>query len=105
MYNLIEKGIKKMHIRRFVNYAALTIAAFILATGFAVNAETVPRMSTEELKSRLGEADLVVLDVRGSWDWDKSGEKIAGAQRVNPETIKQWASNYAKEKTLVLYCA
>jgi rhodanese-related sulfurtransferase len=86
-------------------HAALIAAALLLATAFTASAATVPRMSTDELKSRLGEVDLVVLDVRGGWDWDQSGEKIAGAERVNPAAAEQWADNYPREKTLVLYCA
>lgn len=94
-----------MHYRRFVIHAALIATALLLATAFAAGAASVPRMSTDELKSRLGEADLVVLDVRGSWDWDKAAEKIAGSERVNPAAAEQWAGNYPREKTLVLYCA
>jgi rhodanese-related sulfurtransferase len=94
-----------MQDRRFVLSAALIAAALLLAAAFTAGAATVPRMSTDELKLRLGEVDLVVLDVRGNWDWDKSGEKIAGAERVNPAEAEQWAGNYPREKTLVLYCA
>lgn len=93
-----------MAYRRFLTMAVF-IAALLLATVLAAGAASVPRMTTDELKSRLGEADLVVLDVRGSWDWDKAAEKIAGSVRVNPAAVEQWASSYPREKTLVLYCA
>ena len=90
--------------KRFVLYAIFTIV-LLLTTSLTVSAASVPLMSTEELKSRLGDADLVILDVRGSWDLVKSDNKIAGSVRAEPGGAKQWAGNYPKEKTIVLYCA
>jgi rhodanese-related sulfurtransferase len=84
---------------------SLSAAMLLTATAFAADTESVPRMSTGELKSRLGEPGLLVLDVRGSWDWDSSNEKIPGSEHVNPTEVDQWAGHYPKEKTLVLYCA
>jgi rhodanese-related sulfurtransferase len=61
-------------------------------------------MSTDDLNSRLGAADLVVLDVRGSWDWVDAKGKIAGSVRVEPGSVNQWAGDYDREKIIVLYC-
>ncbi len=85
--------------------AVLMAVALLLGSGFAARADSVPRMSTDELKSRLGDADLAVLDVRTDWDWNQSAEKIAGAKRVNPAAVEEWAGSYPKEGTLVLYCS
>ena len=68
-------------------------------------ADDVARMTVEELKSRLGSADLVILDVRREPDWDGSKTKIAGAIRENAAAVEKWAGSYAKGKTIVLYCA
>ncbi len=65
----------------------------------------VPRMTKEELKSRLGSPDLVLLDVRAGKDWTGSDRKIAGATREDPREVEKWGEKYAKGKTLVLYCA
>jgi rhodanese-related sulfurtransferase len=70
-----------------------------------VSATEVPRISTDDLNLRLGDADLVVLDVRSNPDWQQSDKKIVGSERVNPGTADQWASHYSKEKDIVLYCA
>jgi rhodanese-related sulfurtransferase len=94
-----------MHIRRHLIIPTLFAAMTLAATAFAAGTESVPRMSTDELKSRLGEPGLVVLDARGSWDWDGATEKIAGSVRVDPAAVEQWAGNYDKEKTIVVYCA
>lgn len=84
-------------------------ALVVMMTGFflsaAVSAAEVPRMSTEDLKASLGRADLVVLDVRGAWDWGKSAEKIVGSVRVEPGAAAQWVADNAKGKVVVLYCA
>lgn len=67
---------------------------------------SVPRMTKEELKSLLGNPDVVVLDVRLEGEWNRSGLKIQGAVREDPEKdYKTWASKYPKDKTLVFYCS
>ena len=63
-----------------------------------------PRITKEELKSILGQPDVVVVDVRVAEEWKKSEWKIKGAVREDPEKdIKTWAENYSKDKTLVFY--
>jgi rhodanese-related sulfurtransferase len=69
------------------------------------SAAEVPRITTDDLNLRLGDADLVVLDVRSNPDWRQSATKIVGSERVNPGAANQWASHYSKEKDIVLYCA
>jgi len=65
----------------------------------------VPEMTKEELKSMLGQSNLVILDVRIKDEWEKSDTKIKGAVRENPEKpIRSWAENYPRDKTLVFYC-
>jgi len=69
-------------------------------------AEKVPRMTKEQLKELVGKPDLVILDVRSSSDWGKGQTKILGAVREDPgKPTKIWAEKYAKDKTIVLYCA
>jgi len=65
----------------------------------------VPRISKEELKAKLGSSDMVLLDVRAKADWEKSDEKIAGAVRMDPETVEAWAGTLPKDKEIILYCA
>ena len=68
-------------------------------------AKEAPRMTKEELKGLLGKPDVVVIDVRAQSDWDGSKEKIQGAVREDPKKVKEWANRYAKDKTLIFYCA
>ena len=64
-----------------------------------------PKVTKEELKSMLGNTDVVVIDVRLAEEWKKSQSKIIGAVREDPEKeIKTWVDKYPKEKTLVFYC-
>jgi len=66
----------------------------------------VPRMTKEELKSLLGNPDLIVVDVRIAAEWKRADLKIQGAVREDPEKdYKTWASKYPKDKTLVFYCS
>jgi hypothetical protein len=90
----------KTHMRQIV-----MVAAILLATAMAAQAADVGRMSKEELKAKLGEEGLVVVDVRSGRDWKSSEFKIQGAVRQDPGDVSAWAGTYTKDQTLVLYCA
>jgi rhodanese-related sulfurtransferase len=80
-------------------------AALLMMTASDTRAEeSVPRISSDELKSRLGESGLVILDARQLNEWIDAVQKIAGAQRVDPKDVASWAGNYAKDQVLVVYC-
>lgn len=85
-----------------------TMLMLFLALGCAgagrSSQDEVPRMSGEELKSRLGTPDLVIIDARSGNDWASSEMKIAGAVREDPRRFNDWKNSYSKSKTLVLYC-
>ena len=82
------------------------VAAIVLVAPFAsVFGQDVPRITKEELKPIMGEADVVILDVRTGRDWSSSEFKIQGAVRVDAKKITEWEGNYTKDKKLVLYCA
>jgi rhodanese-related sulfurtransferase len=83
---------------------AFSIAAMAMFLNTALAAD-VSRITKEELKSRIGDSDIVVLDVRRSGDWKASPSKIQGAVREDPADVDSWAAKYPKETTLVLYCA
>lgn len=63
------------------------------------------RISKEELKDRLDDQSLIILDVRLPKDQKKSGKKIKGAILEDPFKFTKWSSHYPKTKTIVLYCA
>jgi len=92
---------------RFFGLLALALAgALLLATAFDTRAEeSVPRISGDELKSRLGESGLVILDARQVTEWAAAVQKIAGAQRVDAQDVASWVDNYAKDQVLVVYCS
>jgi rhodanese-related sulfurtransferase len=62
-------------------------------------------MTKETLKGKLGDGDLVIVDVRLGKDWDASEFKIKGAVRGDLQDFDAWGSQYPQDKTLVLYCA
>ena len=94
-----------MFLLMFVAAVCLTGMGKRPAVKTAKTAKEVQRMTTEELKARLGDADLMVIDVRTEGDWKESDQKIAGAVREDPAVLDTWAGKYPMEKTLVLYCA
>lgn len=88
---------------RLVN-VVIGVAALCMLAQLAIAAE-VPRMTKEELKPKLDNPDVVIVDVRVGKDWKGSEFKIKGAVRGNPAEFSSWAEKYPKDKTLVLYCA
>ena len=62
-------------------------------------------MDKDALNAMLAAPDLVVLDVRTGQDWSSSEFKIKSAVRAPAAEYADWSAYYAKDKTLVLYCA
>ncbi len=85
------------------------LALLVLSAGCLQNValeQKVPLMTKEELRSKLGQPDLIIIDVRLEDQWEKSPVKIQGAVREDPEkSIKSWADKFPKDKTLVFYCS
>ena len=86
------------------------MAIAVSSIGVSVRSQTlasladVPRISSDELSAQLGNPDLVVLDVRTKYDWEKSETKIKGAIRVDFYNPSAWTDKYPKEKIIVFYC-
>jgi rhodanese-related sulfurtransferase len=72
---------------------------------FNVLADDVPRMSKEDLKTRLGEEGVVVVDVRTEGSWKGSDGKVKGAVREDSAEVQKWMGKYPKDNALILYCS
>lgn len=85
------------------------VMAFMLLGTWVVMAVAldVPRIRKEELKSMLGNSDVVVIDVRTSFERKMSLKRIKGAIREDPDPtkVKSWAKKYSMGKTIILYCS
>ena len=64
-----------------------------------------PRISKEELRTMLGDPNVIIVDVRIDDEWRASEKKIQGANWKNPEEFGSWLKQYPKDKTLVFYCS
>ena len=95
-------------MRRKIVFTLFTAVAFFwvgAALITANGADDPPRMTKEELKERLGDPDLVILDVRAGGSWTESKTKIKGAVREDPTGLQSWVQKYPKNKRLVFYCS
>jgi hypothetical protein len=102
------KGKRMMSNRRRTNGITLWLIVLLIGSGCTLlpaREVQVPWMTKEELKTRLGSLDWIILDVRKKPDWETSRRKIPGALHEDYEQVKIWASKYPRGKTLVLYCA
>ena len=78
---------------------------FFCVVSAALSANDVPRMNKDELKALLDNPDVVILDARTSFEWNKSENKIKGAHRLDPNNTESVEKIYPKEKTIVVYCS
>ncbi len=92
-------------LKQWVMGVVLLAAMAVLGTGMATAAEQAPRIGKDDVKARLGAADISIIDVRAATDWSESKLKIKGAVREDPGNVVKWASRYPKDRALVLYCA
>ncbi len=92
-------------MKQWVMGVVLLAAMAVLGTGMATAAEQAPRIGKDDVKARLGAADISIIDVRAATDWSESKLKIKGAVREDPGNVVKWASGYPKDRALVLYCA
>ena len=90
--------------KRILLTALFTFFVVVGCTMFERSGDA-PRMTKEKLKGMLGNADLLIIDVRYGKDWTESDLKIRGAIREDPQAFDSWASKYPKDRTLVFYCA
>ena len=88
---------------------AATVALLLSLSAISVTAqeatgEDVPKMTKEELKAKLGNPDVIILDVRVEDQWQTSDQKIPGALHEDPaQDATAWLHKYSKDKTVVLY--
>ena len=66
--------------------------------------EDIPRISKDDLRARLGDPMVSIIDVRYTPNWKKSDIKITGAVREDPMEVGSWIDRYPKDRLLVFYC-
>lgn len=97
------------HYRKTILYISLLFLA-VFASGChhriksIKQVEHIPRISKEELKQKLGDPGVSIIDVRYSPNWKKSDRLIAGAVREEPMEVGAWIHKYPKDQMIVLYC-
>jgi len=92
-------------MKKWVSLATLGIIVVCIGCSTMQRTQDVPRIPKNELKAKLGSPDLLLIDVRTEADWEKSGDKISGAIRMDPATVDAWAATLPKDKEIILYCA
>lgn len=91
---------------RLFSLVVLALAVFLASQSWGVAYaadKDVPRVEKDTLKGWLGDASLLIIDVRTAGDWQASDKKIKGAERRDPQKVETWASSLPKDKKIVLY--
>lgn len=57
-----------------------------------------------ELKDKLTNNTVCLLDVRRKADYEKSPEMIVGAIWHDPENVEEWSQTLPSDQDLVVYC-
>jgi hypothetical protein len=99
-------GIPDMKPRSCLILSLVTAMILVALTGYSAppsSVEQVPRLTKEAVKDMLGKSDVVIVDIRFIKQYEQSDGKIPGAVFVQPENFDEFAKNYPKDKTYVLY--
>jgi len=66
---------------------------------------SVPEMDRETLRGLLQDPDVTILDVTCKERGEKIPEQIPGTVWRDCTQVEQWAPQYKKDQTIVVYCA
>ena len=97
MKNTYNKALRMLLLSSLMSSLLASLPAVI-------SASDVPKITAEELSARLGNSDLIIIDVRIERDWKSSPLKVKGAVWEDFRDVDTWARKYPKDKTIVLYC-
>jgi rhodanese-related sulfurtransferase len=61
-------------------------------------------IAATELKNKLSQKKVCLLDVRRKADFEKSPKTIEGAVWHDPEKMAEWSKALPKDQELVVYC-
>lgn len=61
-------------------------------------------IAAAELKDKLTQNKVCMIDVRRKADYEKSPETIEGATWHDPEHVEEWEKTLPKNQELVVYC-
>jgi hypothetical protein len=88
---------------KLLTILAVAISLVIMVFTTRAVAEDIPRMTKEDLKLKLGNLDVIILDLRSRKQWHAAKFKIPRAVWEDSYGLAFWAKKYPKDKTLVLY--
>lgn len=94
-----------MKLRIAAAFTSLFLAVVSAVPAGALAAGAPPRITKEELKARLGDSTVSIIDARSASEWSGGDAKIPGAVRGDPNDVGSWAKDYPRDRTLVIYCA
>ena len=90
--------------RKLPSLFGMTLIALVLSGGLAYPADDL-RITKEELRRRIDNPDVIIVDVRTEPDWKASEVKIKRALYVPLSQVGKLAHTYSRDITLVFYCA
>jgi hypothetical protein len=89
-------------VSKFIS--GLIAMVMILSAGISRAGDGL-RIEPDQLKTKVGQPGVVILDARIVPDWRNSDLKIVGAMRIDPHNVSAWAANYPKDGFIVVYCS
>lgn len=93
-----------MGVRRW-SLVVLVPLLFACAAPEFVFAPRVPRITAQELRARLGEPGIAIVDAREESQWEATDRIIPGAIRGAAGDVGSWAGRLPKDQTVIVYCA
>jgi rhodanese-related sulfurtransferase len=90
-------------MHKIISWVLVAAVSLALAVP-AVAAKEAPLVSKQTLKSWLKDPNLLIIDVR-LFSYATSKNKIKGAVRKDPDSVKSWGPTLPKDKKIVVYCS
>ena len=83
---------------RFQFCAFIIMMTFLLSFNQAHATDQAELMSIQELKAKLKDNNLLIVDVRPKSQWDKSEYKIPKAVNEDSFDVDKWAKFYSQDR-------
>jgi 3-mercaptopyruvate sulfurtransferase SseA len=95
-----------MKVKPILIASLAALLSLVALAGYSAppsSVEQVPRLTKEAVKEMLGKPDVVIVDIRYIKQYEQSDKRIPGAVFVQPEDFDEFAKNYPKQRTYILY--
>jgi rhodanese-related sulfurtransferase len=80
------------------------ISVFKLKTEINTQEEFMTKVTVDEIRNRLNDKHLTIVDSRAPHVWDEADVKASGAIRIPPDEAEKHIADVSRDDYVVTYC-